>query len=328
MKGKKSPGIVAASGICALAAAFLIALSLWPGLRKSEGFLGLFRDQEGRGFTLRLQAEGRNASKDQAWGFFEWPEKRIYGFVSFAGGREGVRKGKVTSGTGKGSEVELHDTGTAGQASIVFSGQGLPEGNMSLIYAPERGSPALISFSARGSHRFRVDHLADTADGGYPFLDARLRRGESPGDYAMNLSGRTDRSQSLMERQYWLGSHDGRYSIATERSLSGARARDEYFFSFTTLDAATGKAMTEQDLFKPGWHEAFVPFLNLEAQRILGGGSLKSHALFDDSIKPASDFFFCSSGLGFHYDRYELGPYSLGDFTFVLPWAEIAEQIK
>ncbi|MCX7028158.1 MAG: RsiV family protein [Spirochaetes bacterium] len=324
--------LVAVVGLCVLLALLAAGFDQASGLWRSGGTLIHLVDSDGHGFSLLLQE-----TSDKAWGFFELPERRLYGFVSFAGKEGKVRKGLVNSGTAKGSTLELEERKPGGPVLLGFSGPDLPQGETTLVRSADGGLPLLKSFTKRGGRLFRLDLLANPVDQSYPFLDARLRRGKSPPAYARELMARTRRTQGLEERQYWLWCGKERISIATERCLSGANERGESFFGFMTVDAATGKEIDESDLFLPGWREALSPLICREAARVLKLGSgrdgsggtetspgLRSYGLFDETIAPSSSFFLCESGIGFHYDRYELGPYSLGDFTFILPWNDVA----
>jgi len=325
-----------------------IASSMIPGigLRPSGGSLSVFRDGEVGGFSLLLEeanAEeaGLFQGKCAAWGFFEWSDRRLYGFLSFDAKAGNLRKGTVTSGTGKGSAVELKYEGSGRSLSVSFSGQGLKGVAPRLTRSSGGNLPKLLGFSGRMGRRFRLDALSNSPGGAYPFLDARLRRGESPQNYAADLLGRTSRTQGLEEKQFWLGSVNGKFSVATERDLSEGTGRTERFFGFTTVDVATGKGVLGNDLFKPGWKEALSPLLSREAKRILGAnagngdarngdtsGDLRACGLFEEVVQPSVGFFLCKSGIGFHYDRYELGPASLGEFAFVLPWKDLAGIMK
>ena len=293
-------------------------------------------DQEGKGFSLRLQE-----ASGEAWAFFQWPDRRLYGFVSFDAWKGEARVGTVTSGTGKSSTLTMKVGVKGNGSSLAFSGPGLPVGEIALVSSITGETPRLSGFSARGGGGFHLDLISDSSHQSFPFLDARLRRGESPLTYARELLGRTEAGQVLRERQYLLSAGERALSIATERRLSAIKGREDNYFRFDSFDPVSGKVITVDSLLGPGWKKFVTPLLEREAKRVVdqGGGNkgpegvnaykgLRSYGLFEDAIEPPMGFFLCESGLGFHYDRYELGPYSLGDFTFVVPWFEVASLIK
>lgn len=102
-------------------------------------------------------------------------------------------------------------------------------------------------------------------------------------------------------------------------------AHGNHATSFAVTDIADRRVLGPDDFFAPGWKEAIVPILTERARLIFKpeeGKGLSQAGLFNDFLPPSEDFFLSSGGIGFHYDPYEVGPYSTGEFWIFIPWAE------
>ncbi|HWR12998.1 MAG TPA: RsiV family protein [Rectinemataceae bacterium] len=179
------------------------------------------------------------------------------------------------------------------------------------------------------------------------FLDTRLRRGLNPDDYSRNhwkafIDGRKAVSDILrwpsvlVERQYFVSAYPSVYSFATERYVFEGGAHGNTTLLIEMIDAKSGRTLQPDDIFVDGWKEPVAEKLRKEALRLLSGadgkapasGSLVDRGFFEERIPPSTNVFLCESGVGFHYDRYQLAPYSFGDFTFVLRWKELGGLLK
>ena len=127
-------------------------------------------------------------------------------------------------------------------------------------------------------------------------------------------------------------------SIAAERYVFDGGAHGNTSLLITMIDTRSGRILGVNDIFIAGWEEKVAPMLVSEAMRLLAGAEkrqdpvsgsgLRAYGFFKDEIEPSPNIFLCESGVGFHYDRYQLAPYSEGDFTLVIPWKDLEGLLK
>jgi len=330
---------------CLIALAAAVALSalaigqrvdIASGLNKRSGSVTWFSSPE-QGISLVSQRSGNDA-----WGFFEWPEKEIYGFFggsrtlrlegaeALAGDVKLVERGKLAM------EIEVHSGMMEGKARVLS-----PLGRLFLPLSIEDGA---------GDQRqsfFHVESLRGTSPSSSLILDRLLRRGKSPADYARDRWADFKKSRAsipegiewpsaFVERQYFISGFSSIYSIATERYVFEGGAHGNTAMLIDMIDMDSGKILSSDDLFAEGWKLPVAGKLRDEALRLLSGAkegqggemSLVDYGFFEDEIIPSANIFLCESGVGFHFDRYQLAPYSFGDFTFVLPWKELGGLLK
>lgn len=142
----------------------------------------------------------------------------------------------------------------------------------------------------------------------------------------------------FIERQGIISARSSVYSIAVERYVFDGGAHGNTSLIVTMVDVGSGRILMAEDIFITGWEEKVAPLLEAEALRLLAGterreeskqgSSLRTYGFFEDRIEPSSNIFLCESGVGFHYDRYQLAPYSEGDFTFVIPRKDLEGLFK
>ncbi len=200
------------------------------------------------------------------------------------------------------------------------------------------------AFETRGFSAYAGDLSLLTITSADPaaaaLLDGRLRRGNSPRDYAIRLGdeylrGKTGAKASgqpgasLTERQYVAATAGPFVSIATERYYFEGGAHGNTALSFITLDwpraLANGRpTLDPEDILPAGLGDpGFMDRLEARARLELGlaeGQGFTKAGFFEDKLPPPGDFFVTEQGLGLQYDRYELAPYSYGDFLFIVPW--------
>jgi hypothetical protein len=361
--------------ICLIAMAAAATLSVWAinrsidfasGLNKGGGSTTRFASRD-QGSSLVLQRSGNDA-----WGFFEWPEKKVYGFFSGSRKKGGDIRAEIrTAGPalflgiparmppeslplrieGGGSfagDVLLTDRGTREMGMEVRSG--MMAGKARILSPLGRlFSPLSIEDGALDQRLsfFHVESLRGKSPSLAPILDRLLRRGKSPADYARDRWADFKESRAsipegrgwpsvFVERQYLIAEFSSIYSIATERYVFEGGAHGNTAMLIDMIDMDDGKMLSSDDLFVEGWKNPVAGKLREEALRLLSGAkagrkaaeSLVDYGFFEDRIIPSANVFICESGVGFHYDRYQLAPYSFGDFTFVLPWKELEGLLK
>lgn len=103
------------------------------------------------------------------------------------------------------------------------------------------------------------------------------------------------------------------------------------FSRFWNLDIATGKPAELADIVKPGYEEKWAA---LGRNAILGqrghrpDSSLVEAGLHEDHLELNKTWFLVPGGIGFYYAPYEIAPYAMGEFEFILPWKDIFEDLK
>ncbi|MDR1099765.1 MAG: RsiV family protein [Treponema sp.] len=92
------------------------------------------------------------------------------------------------------------------------------------------------------------------------------------------------------------------------------------------VDLREPKRLTPEDIFT----DPKDPDLYLLVQNALReyaglekNAPLSSGIFFEDNPAPSADFFLNRNGAGFHWDPYEIGPYSEGPIEVVIPWDRI-----
>ncbi len=95
---------------------------------------------------------------------------------------------------------------------------------------------------------------------------------------------------------------------------------------FTTVNLKTGKIITLNDLFKPGYENQLTPLLTNKLHQNLklpAGGKLNDAGYFVDEIKPNDNFYVNGQGIGFYYNQYDIAPYSSGPTDIFLTREEL-----
>lgn len=356
--------LAAAAALSALAIGQRVDIA--SGLNKRSGSVTWFSSPD-QGISLVSQRSGNDT-----WGFFEWPEKEIYGF--FSGSRkEGgdIRTSIRTAGPPlllglpargqAGSPTLRLEGGKAFEGDVRLVDRGMPELEMEVrsgiidgkarVLSPlgRLFSPLSIEDGARDQRQsfFHVESLRGKSPSSRLMLDRLLRRGKNPADYARDRWADFKESRAsipedmgwpsvFVERQYFISGFSSIYSIATERYVFEGGAHGNTAMLIDMIDLDSGKILSSDDLFVEGWKDPVAGKLREEALRLLssekerrtGAESLVDYGFFEDRIIPSANIFLCESGVGFHYDRYQLAPYSFGDFTFVLPWKELGGLLK
>ena len=119
--------------------------------------------------------------------------------------------------------------------------------------------------------------------------------------------------------------------IDDEEFLGGAHPNSTR--SYLNLNPATGEEITLRDILIDG----ALPKLTLAAEnefrneRAIPVNQKYSEAGFqfaDDRFTLSPDWGVVPKGLVFHYNAYDIAPYSMGPTTFVVPWGKAADLVK
>ncbi|MDR3147808.1 MAG: RsiV family protein [Treponema sp.] len=116
--------------------------------------------------------------------------------------------------------------------------------------------------------------------------------------------------------------------IARSRSFYGGGAHPNYDKAYFVFDRDLAMRIGLWDLLRNGAEDTLTELINRElrlSKKIGPGDSLTKASFLVDRAEPTENYFFSPQGLGFHWDPYEIAPYSEGYVEIVLPYAEIWE---
>lgn len=113
------------------------------------------------------------------------------------------------------------------------------------------------------------------------------------------------------------------YGIEVGRDMGGAHPL--YCKYFLNFDAASGKRLGLNDLFKPGYEKALTELLTRKAMN-LENVALKSKLSCEP--KPTENFIVEADGILFYYNPYDIAPYSRGPISLKLRYSELAKLLK
>ena len=115
-------------------------------------------------------------------------------------------------------------------------------------------------------------------------------------------------------------------SIETSEYVFSGGAHGMLIRLFYVFDIQSGKCLKMEDVFKPQSDSALTVLLT-DAIRtryeIHADSSLKSFGLFVEVVKPNTNFWMSSTGIGFYYNSYELAPYVYGQSDLFLPFSKL-----
>lgn len=308
MRGRTLGGVIVSSLLLALALAFVFLMGervdVPSGLSRRAGSIGYYASRE-TDAALVLQRSGSDS-----WGFFEWPDRRIYGFFSGKAKASGKIEMELRGPSGTTLRLAFPPLGIASTLFLYVEGE--KDQNRQLSLARQKGfdlniasfggmidaknrriSPFRNLFKPLSIEEglsdfensfFHIDALNGKTASMADLLNKKLRRGWTPLGYARDnwerfgldraaasASGTGNPSRVFAERQYLIPSELEFFSVATERYVFSGGAHGNTTAVFTTIDAKTGRALEAGDLFSEGWEKALEPLLRAEALRLLAG---------------------------------------------------------
>lgn len=117
--------------------------------------------------------------------------------------------------------------------------------------------------------------------------------------------------------------------VNTSAYLGGAHGI--YGIGYRNFDATTGQQLKLADFMNPGfekrWAELGAAVLRREAGKP-SDAKLSECGLFEDKLELNENFYITVGGIGFSYNPYEISSYAQGIVEFVLPWKDIAQDLK
>lgn len=93
------------------------------------------------------------------------------------------------------------------------------------------------------------------------------------------------------------------------------------------VNLETGKQVTEEDLFIPGYEENLSEILTSHLRDAMPDQD-SYDALFVKDIRPNGNFTVSDQGVTYIYGQYEIGPYYLGIISVTAPWSELVDLIR
>jgi len=170
-------------------------------------------------------------------------------------------------------------------------------------------------------------------------------------DDTQKEQGPSDFSQPPLiyeEIQYPVFVSERYLSIATQHYFFNGGAHGAASTDFDVIDRMTGIRLRPVEILKDGWQNMIIPALKEELLRqgLYSAAAqdvsqmtvsvpkedplhgLKAIGLFDDSISAPEKIFLCATGIGFEYDRYQIAPWSMGEFIVVLPWDQARTYLR
>lgn len=111
------------------------------------------------------------------------------------------------------------------------------------------------------------------------------------------------------------------YYILTYAYTGGAHGMET--LELTVADTRSGKALTLNDLFKPGYESPLTVLLTQRLKEMVGidqKEKLTDNGFFVDDVTPNANFYLTGNGIGFVYNHYEIAPYVNGPTDIFLPF--------
>ncbi len=100
---------------------------------------------------------------------------------------------------------------------------------------------------------------------------------------------------------------------------------------FSSIDLETGKTLSLDDIFVPGYKREIGRLLDArvrQTDQVPTDGNLEDYGYFTDNITPGDTFYVTPDGIGFYYNIYEIRPYAYGPSDIFLSFKEIKQLIK
>lgn len=122
------------------------------------------------------------------------------------------------------------------------------------------------------------------------------------------------------------------YQVSIFEDTGGAHPNSRG--KWINVDAATGKVLTREDVFLPNTDRTICELIlkqllneankRLETDTITSVEGLRSvGALLEGDLFVPDNFSLGKDGVTFLYNRYDIAPYTMGDFQLTVPYAEI-----
>jgi hypothetical protein len=96
--------------------------------------------------------------------------------------------------------------------------------------------------------------------------------------------------------------------------------------AYFVIDLAEKKQICLMDLFREGTEGALKICVE-DTLRVYSelkpGDPLSTGYYFEDSVEPSENFYLTPQGIGFHWDPYDIAPYSVGPVEIIIPYGDV-----
>lgn len=117
----------------------------------------------------------------------------------------------------------------------------------------------------------------------------------------------------------------------SEHSYGSGAAHSIYGESYLSYNLKTGRKIALSNVLNPGGYKVISKLITnkiKENHKLKPNQSLKDAGYFTNSVKYTDKFFLTDYGVGFHYNIYEIAPFSHGDTTVFLTFEELEGYIQ
>lgn len=114
------------------------------------------------------------------------------------------------------------------------------------------------------------------------------------------------------------------YQVFSESYTGGAHGM--YYSIPYVIDTKTGRIVTENDLFKPGYVSPVTDLIKKSLGQKLQDGSLD--ILFEDGVLPNGKCGVSGAGVTWYFQPYEIASYSEGIIDVTVSWADLGEYLN
>ncbi|WP_148257819.1 RsiV family protein [Leadbettera azotonutricia] len=92
------------------------------------------------------------------------------------------------------------------------------------------------------------------------------------------------------------------------------------------IDKKANETIRRSDVFKPGSEgqlQELIESALRKRDKLESYEALSSGVYFEDTVEITDNYFFSRTGVGFHWDPYEIAPYSEGIIEIILPYGDL-----
>jgi hypothetical protein len=92
------------------------------------------------------------------------------------------------------------------------------------------------------------------------------------------------------------------------------------------IDKKINEVIKRSDVFKPGSEDRLLTLIEdalRKQDQLESHEALSSGIYFEDTVEIPDNYFFSKHGMGFHWDAYEIAPYSAGAIEIILPYTDL-----
>jgi hypothetical protein len=97
---------------------------------------------------------------------------------------------------------------------------------------------------------------------------------------------------------------------------------------YFTFDTTTGKEITLEQIFKPGFFEALPKIATEKYRQLEKRGKDDEPTIESVDFKEEAGWFVTAGGFVIHYDPYAIASYARGNVQLTIPWSELAPWMK